>query len=474
MKNVSVCVACLLLLGMAGAPSTVHAQPSEGSRVLSAGEKLARDIFKELIEIKTTVNIGSTRAAEAMAARLKAAGFPERDVQLLGPSAQHMNLVARYRGKGTLRPVLFISHLDVVEALREDWSVDPFVFLEKEGYFYGRGTTDVKDEDADLIAAVIRLKAEGFVPNRDIIVALTEDEEGGPANGVEWLLANHRELIDAEFCINPDGGGGDIKNGRHIVMDVQTSEKIYCDIQLEVTNKGGHSSLPVRENAIYRLAGALTRLSRFDFPVRFNETTRNFFERTASRETGQTRSDMLAILGTPPDSGAVRRLAESSAYYNALMRTTCVATMLTAGHAENALPQSARANINCRMLPEDTLDRVITLLKSAVADSQVAVKLLHASSVAPTSPLRSDVMRPLEKVTASLWPEVLVLPVMSTGGTDGKPLRKSGIPVYGVSGMFTDVDDVRAHGRDERLGVKEFYEGIEFLYRFMKALTSGS
>jgi acetylornithine deacetylase/succinyl-diaminopimelate desuccinylase-like protein len=474
MRKVSVCVVCLLVMVTAGTPLTLQAQPSEGSRVLTSGEKLARDIFRELIEIKTTVNVGSSRAAEAMAARLKAAGFPERDVQLLGPSAQHMNLVARYRGKGTLRPILFISHLDVVEALPEDWSIDPFVFLEKEGYFYGRGTTDVKDEDADLIATLIRLKGEGFVPECDIIVALTEDEEGGDANGVQWLLANHRELIDAEFCINPDGGGGDIRSGRHVVMDLQTSEKIYSDIQLEVTNKGGHSSRPVKENAIYRLAGALTRLSNFDFPVHLNETTRKFFERSASRETGQTASDMLAILRTPPDSAAVKRLAESSAYYNALLRTTCVATMLGAGHAENALPQSARANINCRMLPEDTLERVMAQLKSVIADSQVAVKLLHGSSVAPTSPLRKDVMRALEKVTASIWPEVLVLPVMSTGGTDGKPLRRSGIPVYGVSGMFTDVDDDRAHGRDERLGVKEFYEGIEFMYRFMKALTSGS
>ena len=248
-------------------------------------QKQAKDIFRELIEINTTSGYGSSKAAEAMAKRLQAAGFPESDIKLLGADDLHKNLIFRYHGQGKLKPVLFICHLDVVEALRQDWSVDPFTFLEKDGYFYGRGTTDVKNDDASLIANVIRLKKEGFIPDRDIIIALTADEEMGNANGVNWLLTNHRELIDADFCINPDGGGGDLKKGKPENMAIQTSEKIYVSYRLEVKNNGGHSSLPVKDNAIYRLAFGLTRLANFDFPVRLNETTRNFFEKIAGRES---------------------------------------------------------------------------------------------------------------------------------------------------------------------------------------------
>ena len=467
-------LATLLIIVSITPSAVVYAQASRGSQTRDAHQQLARDIFRELIEINTTVNVGSTKAAEAMAARLRTAGFPERDITLLGPQPEHMNLVVRYRGKGTLRALLFIAHLDVVEALRQDWSYDPFTFLEKEGYFYGRGTTDVKCEDADLVANLIRLKQEGYVPDRDIIVALTEDEENGDANGIKWLLANRRDLINAEYCINADAGGGEIKNGKHTMMAVQTSEKIYLDYQLEVNNKGGHSSLPVKENAIYRLAHALTRLSRFDFPIRLNETTRMFFERSARRETGQARSDMMAIAKMPLDTAAAIRLAGSSAYYNALMRTTCVPTMLTGGHAENALPQSARANINCRMLPDDSPENVTGLVKSVVADSLVTITCLRVSTPAPLSLLRKDVMEGLETLTSLSWPGVVVTPVMSTGASDGKFLRLAGIPVYGVSGMFTDINDVRAHGRDERIGVKEFYEGVEFMYKLIKALTSHS
>ena len=286
MKRVLLYLPCFLLFGISSPPGTAVAQTPEGSITPAVHHKLARDIFQELIEINTTLKTGSTKAAEAMAARLRKGGFPESDIQLVGPAPRHMNLVVRYRGKGTLRPILFISHLDVVEALRHDWSFDPFTFLEKDGYFYGRGTTDIKCEDADLIANLIRLKQEGYVPGRDIIVALTEDEENGDANGVQWLIANRRDLIDADFCINPDGGGGEIQNGKPVAMEVQTSEKIYIDYRLEATNKGGHSSLPVKDNAIYRMAAALSRLAAFDFPVMLNETTRLFFERNAAHETG--------------------------------------------------------------------------------------------------------------------------------------------------------------------------------------------
>lgn len=438
----------------------------------SANRKLAHDIFAELIEINTTERIGSTKAAEAMAARLRSAGFPESDIHLAGPKPEHMNMVVRYHGKGTLPPVLFIGHLDVVEALREDWSFEPFRFLEKDGYFYGRGTSDMKGDDASLVSDLIRLRQEGFIPDRDIIVALTEDEEGGDANGVSWLIENHRDLIDAEYCINPDGGGGDIKNGKEILMNIQTSEKIYLDFTIEAHNKGGHSSLPVKENAIYELAWALTRLSKFDFPVRLNETVQIYFERNAAKGTGQIKADMLAMKEIPADKAVTDRLAKVSPYYNALMRTTCVATTLSGGHANNALPQTAKANVNCRMLPDDNPDNVMSTLKSIIDDPGIEITCNYQSVLSPPSALRKDILEKVDKLTASMWPGVVVTPVMSTGATDGKWLRRAGIPVYGISGMFGDIDDTRAHGRDERIGVKEFYDGLEFMYRLMKAVTS--
>ncbi len=470
MKRFFLFAACFVFA--AAASAAAFAQTSGSSPGITGHQRSGREIFRELIEINTSVTRGSTKAAEAMAARLKEAGFPENDVQIVGPQPEHMNLVVRYRGTPAVRPILFICHLDVVEAPRQDWSFDPFTFIERDGYFYGRGTTDIKDEAADLVAAFIRLKKEGFKPDRDIIIALTEDEEGGDANGVQWLLKNRRDLIDAEFAINPDGGGGEIKNGRPAVMELQTCEKVYLNYTLEAKNKGGHSSLPVKDNAIYRLAAALIRLKELEFPIALNETTRVFFERSARQETGQTQADMLAMALIPLDEAAARRLAASSPYYNSMLRTTCVATMLSGGHAENALPQTARANINCRMLPDDTAENVLATLRAAIADPQVTVACTYASTAGPRSPLHKDVMSAVESITGSMWPGVVVTPVMSTGASDGKFLRAAGIPVYGVSGMFADIDDTRAHGKDERIGVKEFYEGLEFTYRFIKALSS--
>ncbi len=465
-------LSCLAIINVASGSAILQAHTPQDSKSLTAHQKLARDIFRELVEINTTLNAGSTKAAEAMAARLRSAGFPAGDVQVVGPHPQHMNLVVRFRGKGIHRPILFIGHLDVVEALRKDWSSDPFTFVETGGYFYGRGTTDMKCEDADLVANLIRLKQEGFIPNRDIIVALTEHEENGDANGVQWLIANRRDLIDAEYSINPDAGGGDIKDGKHIKVGIQTSEKIYMDYTLEVRNRGGHSALPVKDNAIYRLANALVRLAAFDFPVRLNETTRLYFERSALRETGQMKADMLAMSKPSLDTAAARRLANASPHYNGLMRTTCVATMLSAGHAENALPQTARANVNCRMLPDDTPENVMATLKSVVADTQVTITRRLASILSPRSPLRKDILDTVDRLVASMWPGVVVTPTMSAGASDGRLLRGAGMPVYGISGMFADTDDVRAHGKDERLGVKEFYEGVEFMYRLIKGLSS--
>jgi acetylornithine deacetylase/succinyl-diaminopimelate desuccinylase-like protein len=440
----------------------------------NAQQELACDIFSELLNINTTVNMGSTAAAEAMAKRLRNSGFPESDINIVGPQPQHMNLVVRYRGKGTRLPVLFIGHLDVVEALRQDWSFDPFTFRESDGYFYGRGTTDMKNEDADMISNLIRLKQEKFLPERDIIVALTEDEEGGNANGIQWLLANHRELINAEYCINPDGGGGIIKDGREIIMTIQTSEKVYADFTLETHNKGGHSSLPVKNNAIYKMAEALIRLSGYDFPINLNETSRMFFERSAQIETGQVKADMIAVSALSVDTAAANRLAKSYPQYNSQMRTTCVATMISGGHANNALPQTVTSNINCRLLPDDNIEHITAVLKNIINDPQIELINTYAGKPGPQSPLRKDVLDAVDNITGSMWQGLVVTPVMATGATDGKFLRSAGIPVYGVSGMFGDVDDVRAHGRDERIGVREFFNGVEFMYRLMKTLSSGS
>jgi acetylornithine deacetylase/succinyl-diaminopimelate desuccinylase-like protein len=434
-------------------------------------DSLARDIFRELIEINTTDSVGNTTtAAEAMAARLKAAGFPENDVQVLGPNPRKGNLVARYRGSGARKPLLLLAHLDVVEARRDDWSIDPFKFLERDGYFWGRGTTDDKAMATSWIAAFIHLRQEHYVPDRDLIVALTADEEGGTSNGVQWLLATHRNLIDAEYALN-EGGESQMKDGKYVLNSVQPSEKIYESFRLEVRNPGGHSSRPLKENAIYRLSEGLTRLSKFQFPVRLSEVTTEYYKRMASLATGSVAADMRAIAKNPLDRGAASRLSESP-YHNALLRTTCVATLLEAGHAENALPQTARATVNCRIMPGESPTEVRSTLMRVLNDPKIGVSALAEPTKSDPSPLKPEIMNAIERVTEQLWSSVPVIPVMSTGATDGSYLRNGGIPTYGVSGFFQEIDDTRAHGRDERLGVKQFYEGREFLYRLLKALSS--
>ena len=439
----------------------------------SPADQALLPIYKELVEINTVDPSGdNTRAAEAMAARLRAAGFPAADVQVLTPQPRKGNLVARLRGTGKRRPLLLLAHLDVVEARREDWSTDPFTLLEKDGFFYGRGTGDDKAMAAIWIATLIRLKQEGYRPDRDIIVALTADEETGPANGVHWLVENHRDLIDAELALN-EGGRGQIKDGRYLDNGVQASEKVYESFRLEVTNSGGHSSLPRKDNAIYRLAAALGRLAAFDFPFQLSEVTRAYFDRMGSIVPGAEAADMKAVLRTPPDAEALARLT-ASPYHNALMRTTCVATRLEGGHADNALPQMARATVNCRILPGTPAGEVQATLVRVVADDGVKITSLAPAKPSPPSPLQPDIMGPVEEVTREMWPGVPVLPMMGTGATDSLYLRQVGIRAYGVSGLFGDVDDNRAHGRDERMGVRQLYEGREFLYRLVKRLSSGA
>jgi acetylornithine deacetylase/succinyl-diaminopimelate desuccinylase-like protein len=447
---------------------------AQTQRPLSANDQRARDIFEQLININTTGSSGSTTvASNAMAKRLTDAGFPAADVQVIGPpDSKNHNLVARLRGTGSQKPILLLAHIDVVEAKREDWSVDPFTFLEKDGFFYGRGTMDVKDGAAILVATLARLKQEGYRPNRDLILALTTGEEGGSDyNGVQWLLENHRDLIDAVYVINMDAGDPVILNGKRVWRSVQAGEKVYVTFKLEVHNPGGHSSLPTKDNAIYRLAGALGRLSAYEFPAQLNDITRATFQRLAVLMPGPLAPDMAAVSRPNPDAAALRRLSDASPLYNAQLRTTCVATELSGGHAENALPQTATATVNCRMLPGTLSDDVQRTLTRVVNDSAVAVTVLSPAVPSPASPLVPEIMDPIERVTKRLW-NIPVMPVMETGATDGLFFRNAGVPVYGVSGVFVDINDIRAHGRDERIGVQDYYDGAEYIYQLVKAVSS--
>jgi acetylornithine deacetylase/succinyl-diaminopimelate desuccinylase-like protein len=435
-----------------------------------ADQRLAHDIYKEIVEIKSGFTTGATTpVAQAVAQRLRAAGFPDSDIFIGGAIPTKANLVVRFHGTGRLKPILLLAHTDVVEAKREDWSMDPFVFTEKDGWFYGRGTADDKAQAAVWIANLIRYKREGFKPDRDIIVALTADEEGGgPYNGVAWLIKNHRELIDADFCLN-EGGRGQMVNGQRVSNDIQPAEKWYLDLRLEVRNKGGHSSLPVPDNAIYHLANALVRLSQFGFPLKTNEATRAYFAGMAKIDTTPARADLAKV--DAGDPAAMRRIADASPAWNSMLRTTCVATMLEGGHAVNALPQLAAANVNCRVLPGDSLQYVMDTLKKVIADDQVVVSIANQEENSPSSPLRPDLVGAMSRVTDTMWPGVIVLPTLSTGATDGRALRAAGIPTYGVQGFFNERDDNRAHGRDERMLVRSFYEGQTFLYELVKALS---
>ena len=462
-------LAVLFASGIAGAAVAAELKPEQ---------RALFDIYKELVEINTTDSVGdNTQAARAMAARLVAAGFPQQDVQVLvhPGNAKKGNLVARLRGTGKQKPLLLVAHLDVVEAHKEDWSpeLDPFKLVERDGFYYGRGTSDDKAMAAFFVANLIRYKQEGLKPQRDIVLALTSDEEGGDYNGVSWLADQHRDLIEAEFGLN-EGGGGRERDGKKLFNAVQATEKLYRDFDLEITNKGGHSSVPVPDNAIYRLAAALERLAKFNFPVNLNEVTHAFFERTAALEGGEVGAAMKSVVeSNGKDASAAAKLSQTAAY-NSMLRTTCVATMLQAGHARNALPQKATANVNCRILPQESVADVQRTLISVFADDGIKVTLRSTAGApaAPVSPLDAKVMKPIEALTSQKWKGVSVIPIMGTGATDSAYLRAKGIPMYGVSGLFGDIADVRAHGRDERVGVAQFYESQDFLYRLVKTYST--
>jgi acetylornithine deacetylase/succinyl-diaminopimelate desuccinylase-like protein len=468
-------LACALAASiLGGAPAMAR---SGGDPLLppAADLDLAHDIFKGLVEINTTHAVGTTAAAKAIQAWLASAGFRADEVTFVAP-ADHPNkgnIVVRYRGRHPGNAVLFLGHLDVVEAKPEDWTVDPFRLTEREGWFYGRGTIDMKDGDAALVESLIRLKRDKFVPDRDIVVAFTADEEaGGDANGPAFLLEEHRDLIDAALVINLDGGGGSTKNGQPLFFEVGTSEKTYLTFTLETTSPGGHGSLPGPDNAIYRLAAGLGRLEAFKFPVMLTATTRASFAKFADLETGQTAADMRAVAQPVPDLDAAERLSRV-VRLNAELRTTCVPTLISGGHAENALPQRARATIQCRMMPGDTAANVESLLTAHLADPAVSITRDAAPIVSPESPPTPQIMAKVAALAHSLWPRVPVVPTMATGFSDDRQTRNAGMPSYDVSGVWMDVDENRAHGRDERIGVRAFDESVEFTYRLLKSMSAG-
>jgi acetylornithine deacetylase/succinyl-diaminopimelate desuccinylase-like protein len=443
----------------------------------------AREIFKQLIEINTTdTSSGNvTTAAVAMQKRFLDAGFAPEDVRLLGPDARKQNLVVRMRaaGQSTEKPVLFLCHIDVVEALRSDWHTDPFEFVEKDGYYYGRGTQDMKDSDAALVFTFLRLHREAYKPHRDLVLALTADEEGGKFNGADWLVRQHRDLVDAAFVINPDAGGVELDHGHTIVADVEATEKVYSDFQVTAVNRGGHSSLPRPDNAIYELTAALNKLAAHSFPFELNEVTRTYFESLSKREAGQTGTDMRAILATPPDLAAAARLSAEPSF-NSNFRTTCIATRLSGGHANNALPQTAQANVNCRIFPGHSPEEIRRQLIAVFADPQLSVKYVSdAGVVADTAPERKamappapikEVFDPLTRITQEIWPGTPVTPVMENGASDSIYFAQAGIPSYGYSAVALERDDDRAHGQDERLPVDSYWKSLDFFYAFAKEL----
>ncbi|MET0581672.1 MAG: M20/M25/M40 family metallo-hydrolase [Pseudoxanthomonas sp.] len=434
-------------------------------------QQLGREILRELIDTDTTPDHGSTTAAaELLAGRFLAAGFDPADVQVVGDNPLKRNLVVRLRGSGEREPILLLAHLDVVEARREDWHFDPYKLTEDGGYFYGRGTSDIKGGAAGLVATLLRLRQENTVPRGDYVLALTAGEEDGGDNGVQWLLAHRPELIKAEYSINVDGGGPEIRGGKPAVLSVETAEKIYLSFTLTARNPGGHSSQPTPDNAIYRLAQGLTKLSAFQFPLHTNSATRGYYAGLAKLYSGDAAADMLAAAREPQDPAVLKRLAATSTYNNAQLRTTCTPTLLKGGHAENALPQMAQATVNCRVLPDEDLDGIDVALKRTLDDPDIEVARVAVPNPSPPSPVNAELFARIAEVAESVWGEIPVSPYMSAGATDSVFLRAIGMPVYVFNGIPYDVDDDRAHGQDERILVSSYYQSLQFNYRLLRAL----
>jgi acetylornithine deacetylase/succinyl-diaminopimelate desuccinylase-like protein len=460
-------------LGQAQAPKITPVSAEDRAQAIA--------IFKQLIEINTTdTSLGNvTTATTAMQKLFLGAGFAAEDVHLLGPDPRKQNLVVRIKGTGNAKPVLFLCHVDVVEALPKDWHTDPFQFVEKDGYYYGRGTQDMKESDAALVATFLHLHREGYKPQRDLILALTADEEGGSFNGAQWLVMNHRDLVDAAFVINPDSGGLELEHGKPVTANVEATEKVYADYQVTAVNPGGHSSLPRPDNAIYELTAALTKLAAYSFPFELNGVTRAYFEALAKQEPVQTATDIHAILATPPDVTAAARLS-AEPQFNSSFRTTCVATRLSGGHANNALPQTAQANVNCRIFPGHSPEQIRQQLIGLFGDSKLSVKYVADTGVvSDTAPERKaivpppplpEVFDPLTALVDAIWPGTPVTAVMENGASDSIYFAQAGIPSYGFSAVALERNDVRAHGQDERLPVDSYAKSLDFFYAFVKSL----
>ncbi|GAC1451814.1 MAG: M20/M25/M40 family metallo-hydrolase [Steroidobacteraceae bacterium] len=462
-------VASLLITAGASGASL----PPPGPVPPPATRRLALDLLKEMVAVRSVHEVGTRAVADILVRYLRAGGFGGADLQVLPEEAYptQVNVVVRLRGKGNARPILWHGHLDVVDADPKDWSLPPFQLTEKDGYFYGRGTTDMKDEDAAMAATLIRLKQEGFVPDRDIIVAFTADEEvGEEQNGMRYLLREHRALVDAALAINLDDTSGEIDHGRRLDFRVETAEKTYATFTLATANRGGHSSEPRADNAIYQLANGLVRLSHYEFPFRITPTMRGYFARAALAQTGQMRADMQALAAPEPDLAAVRRVAAEPTV-NALVHTTCVATMLSGGQHENALAESATATVQCRLMPDETLAGTRAALAAALADPDITVTPLGTVTAAGESPPTPGLMAAVHRVVQSMWPGTPVIPYMADGSSDSVFTRQAGIPSYLIAGGWSDIHDIRMHGRDERNETGNFYSSVEFTYRLMKALS---
>jgi len=443
-------------------------------------EKLAREIYKQLIEINTVDSVGSvTKAVEALAIRFKAAGFPDADVHVLIPPGAPTkgNLVVRYHGRGGAnapKPLLLLAHLDVVAALRADWPRDPFILNEENGFFLGRGTSDDKSMASIFATNLLWMKQEGVVPDRDIIMALTADEEGGPMNGAHWLATEHKDLIDAEYAIN-EGGDGALVNGKHVTNAVMAAEKVSVNFTFTALNSGGHSSMPRPDNAIYELSKALLKVSEFEFPVVLNPVTTAYLTQSAKvQPNAEFAAAMKAVVANPKDVKANAVLGKDS-FVHSILRTTCVATKLAGGHALNALPQTATANVNCRVEPTSSYEYVLATLQRVVGDTGVTIVLTGAAQTgvvgAPPSAVPAEFLGAVTTISKKMWGDVAIVPQMSTGATDGKYLRAMGIPTFGVSGLFYEGEERNMHGRDEKIRVRSYYDGLTFLDQLVRALS---
>ena len=458
----------------------IVASARAASDVPTPADTAFRNLYKQLIEINTTRSVGScTEAAEAMRSHLLAAGIPEADAQILIPEGHPKDgaLVAVLRGRDSrVKPILLLAHIDVVEAKREDWERDPFKLVEENGWFYARGASDDKAMAAVFTDSLIRYRGEGFRPRRDIKLALTcREETPDVANTVKWLTSTQPQVLTAAFALNEGAGGELDANGKPIALQIQAGEKVYQDFALEASDVGGHSSRPTRNNPIVRLSTALARLGAYQFPTTFNPATRGYFEAEAKLSEPAIAADMLAILKNPSDAAAAERLWSANAGWNGALRTTCVVTEINGGHAANALPQHARANVNCRILPGVPIADVEKEIVRVLADDRISVTPTGDMGIqSPPPPLTKNILDPVRQVAAKIWPGVPIVPTMATGATDGRFLNATGVPTYGLSGMFHDAEGPRAHGLNERIRVKSLMDGRRFLYEVVKLYANSA